>query len=370
MWNGAISSRVRGPLVAVLEAFVLSRVVVVAVTVVMALIRHMSPARMWSGWDGAWYLGIAAHGFHWSLHGKPAVAFFPLYPALVHLVSRSGLSPLVAAVTLSNLAFLAALLYVYALSRARWGETAARRALVLFALFPTAFFTFAPYSEALFLLAAAGSIYHARRDEAWMAGWWLAIAVLTRPTGIILIVPVLMSLRPPRLERWLQAVLPTLVGWSLYLLYLQSQHIPLNSLFQAQRAWHRAFSFPWTGFTASLRWLALHGAANLPWALENMLQLATTVAFLALTVVAWKQLSRDVRVYVAGFWLLALCSTAWLNAYYAPFSSMDRFVLALFPLAGWAATRLHDSAFHRVLVASGALLAVAIAVQLGGGWVG
>jgi hypothetical protein len=49
---------------------------------------------------------------------------------------------------------------------------------------------------------------------------------------------------------------------------------------------------------------------------------------------------------------------------------MDRFVLALFPLAGWAAARLSGHHYRLLLAASGALMLGSAAVHLVGGWVG
>ena len=56
-----------------------------------------------------------------------------------------------AALLVSNLAFLGALLALFALTADAFGERIARRAIVVTALFPTAFFFLAPYTESLFL---------------------------------------------------------------------------------------------------------------------------------------------------------------------------------------------------------------------------
>lgn len=153
-------------------------------------------------------------------------------------------------------------------------------------------------------------------------------------------------------------------------MYLATQHISLVHVFDSQRYWHRALTFPWTGFTASISWLTAHGASNLPFAIEDVLQLGVTVIFGVLTLAAWRHMGRAFAVYCAGFWLLVLSSPQWLDQFYAPFSSMDRFVLALFPLAGWAAARLSGHRFRLLLAASGMLMLGSAAVHLAGGWVG
>jgi hypothetical protein len=334
-------------------------------------VRHRSPLALWNQWDTKWYLGIALHGYHWSLHGKSALAFFPLYPLLIHItVGWFRIPGLVSGLLLANAASFGALLYLYFFVNLEWGETAARRSVWLTAVFPTAFFTFAPYTEALFLLCATGALYHIRREQVWRAGFWIAAALLTRSTGIILIPAALVALRPLRPRTLLLILLPSLCAVAVFLHYLVGERIPLRALLVAQRAWHRGLTYPWTGFTASLQWLSGHAVRHVPWAIEDVLQLGVTVLFLGLTILAWRSLSRVTAAYCACFWLLTLTVPEWLDGYYAPFSSVDRFILALIPLAGWAAARLHREQFHRLGLLSTVLMLGSAAVHLGGGWVG
>lgn len=320
---------------------------------------------------------------------------------------------MLAGLLVSNVAFLGSLFYLYRLTEQDWGRRAAVRAAWLLTVFPTAFFTFAPYTEGLFLLAATGAVFHARHVQPLRAGLWLAVALLTRSTGIILIAPVVYSLwRPPWLQRvalfrgWsastgvsggaarrahhvappetspdlpeprfrpalavAAALAPPVAGCLAFALYLSSQLIPIDALTTAQRGWHRALTYPWTGFTASLAWFT-HRHIYPPWALENLLQLAVTVVFLGLSVMAARDLSTPFRLYFLGFWLLVLTTPEWRDAYYAPFSSMDRFVLVLFPLACWSAMKISGRAMRPLISISSLLMGGAAAVHLAGGWVG
>ncbi|HEY8685536.1 MAG TPA: hypothetical protein VIO57_08020, partial [Chloroflexota bacterium] len=67
---------------------------------------------------------------------------------------------------------------------------------------------------------------------------------------------------------------------------------------------------------------------------------------------------------------IVLCTPEWRDGYFAPFSSVDRFVLALFPIVGWAAVRLAHRPFMIWIIVSSALMTGAAAVHLSGGWVG
>jgi hypothetical protein len=356
----------------------------VALTAAVVVLWQRTPLFVWDQWDSRWYLGIASHGYRWSLNGKPSLAFLPLYPMLIHTLARNTPNAEIAAICISSAAFAGASFYLYRFTAPDWGEAAATRSVWLLALFPTAFVTFAPYTEGLWLLCAAGALYHARQGQPLRSGLWTAAAILTRSTGLILI-PVLIVCfwsrrdlgRPEptfdvkaRAARLFTAIGPPLLAVSGYAGYLASQHLSLLQVLSAQRAWHRALAWPWTGFTTSLSWLATQGLSHPAWAVENVLQLAVTVIFLGLTAAAWTKLSSVVRIYCAGFWLLVLTSPQWLDGFYAPLSSMDRFVLALFPLAGWAACRLSARRFRLLLVGSSALFAGSTVVHLCGGWVG
>lgn len=336
----------------------------------VAAVRRISPLAIWEQWDARWYVGIAEHGYHWTLHGKSALAFFPLYPLLVHVCAMTGLGPLVAGLLVANVAFGAALFYLRDWISDEYGEVVAGRSLWLVVFFPTSLFTAAPYSEGLFVLCAAAAFALAWRGHGFWAGFFAAGALLTRSTGVAVLPAVLLLLRrrgTATMLTSLPAPVAALAGWALY---LRREDIGAAALISAQRPWHRGLAPPWTGFTASLHWLAAHGTSNLPWAAENLLGIGVTIAFLILTALAWRGMGGAMQVYCAIVWALILLSPEWLDAYYAPFSSVDRFVLVLLPLAPWAATRLSPSAFRRVLLASGALTLAATGVYLAGGWVG
>lgn len=340
------------------------------ITGLVAAITDQSPLAVWDRWDTQWYVGIAAHGYHWSMHGKPALAFFPLYPLLLHLSASVGMPAMMAGLILSNLAFAAALLYLYLFASSRWDPPTATRAVWLFALFPTAFFTFATYTESLFLLCAVAAFYHGHRRQALTAGLWMAGALATRSTGIILVPAILLALEPHRWRARLCSLAPASAVIVGYCIYLNHEHLLIGRVLTAQRAWHRALTFPWTGFTASVSWLAHHGLENAGWTAENLFQLGVTALFLLLTAIAWRSLGRAEAMYCAAFWALVLTSPEWLDGFYAPFMSMNRFVLALFPLMGWMAARVSYRRFRQTIHISAVLMTALAALHLAGGWVG
>ena len=137
--------------------------------------------------DALWFLRIADTGY---AAGDGSAAFFPLYPMVVRAFSwLLGGHPLAAGLLVSNLAFLGALIVVYFLTASERSEEAARRTVLYLAIFPTAFFFLAPYSESLFLLLAMTALWGARRERWWIAGVAGALASGTRSLGVLLVLP-------------------------------------------------------------------------------------------------------------------------------------------------------------------------------------
>lgn len=140
-------------------------------------------------WDAAFYLRIAEVGYAGA--GRGALRFFPLFPLAGRLL---GALPLVtdgaALVIIANLAAFAALVALHGLVTAeRLGRGTAATSVWFLALFPAAFVLVMGYAEAVFLLFSILAFW------AWRAGRFpLSIipsflAGLTRPTGVLLVIP-------------------------------------------------------------------------------------------------------------------------------------------------------------------------------------
>ena len=83
----------------------------------------------WDQWDAKHYLYLAANGYSHSGDARNLIAFFPLYPLLVHIATSISGELQVTAVVVSNLSFLLALLLLYRFARQRgFDACAANRA--------------------------------------------------------------------------------------------------------------------------------------------------------------------------------------------------------------------------------------------------
>lgn len=196
---------------------------------VLAVAPHLpgQPAGF-SAWDGGWYERIAATGYAYAPDGQAhSVAFFPLYPLLVHLVGNGAI--------VSHLAFLGALAAVYA-----WvaDEKAARWSVLVLACCPYAIFASAVYSEASFLALTAVALWSFERGRYGLAGLAGALASATRVVGVAL-VPALAWVawreRRPR-AAWAAAAASGL-GLLAYMAYLGLRFGDPLAFLHVQAAW-------------------------------------------------------------------------------------------------------------------------------------
>lgn len=185
-------------------------------------------AHILSRWDSGWYLSIVTAGYDYEvLPGQPSnIAFFPLFPLLIRgLAALTGLSPLVAGVTVSLLGGLAGIVAVYLLAEHVAGRAGALRTAALLAFFPGAFVFSMVYTEGLFIAAAATSLLALLRRQWVVGGAAAAVASAARPNGLVLAVCCAYVALPAawraRSVRPLAAVALAPLGAVAYAVYLQ-----------------------------------------------------------------------------------------------------------------------------------------------------
>ena len=325
---------------------------------------------VWARWDSSWFLRIAEHGY-----SDPSFtpAFAPVYPWLVGGLGRMlGGHYVLAGVLVSLAACAAAFVLLYRLAEERLGEAAARRAVLYLALFPTALFLGAVYSESLYLALSVGVFLLAERGRLLGAAGLAGLAGLTRIAGVALLpaLAVFAWRSPNRLRAFASlAVAPLL--WLVYplVLWLQIDE-PLGFLDAQREGWERELS-PfgplagiWEGAAAGWHGaLEVVGAGGsyyagfadttpLRAAGLDLQQLVFLVLFVALAVVAWRRLGAAYGLYAATSLALPLASPA--GDY--PLLSLPRFGLAIFPLFLALATLGARPRVHVAIVAASAML--------------
>ncbi|MEZ4626032.1 MAG: hypothetical protein R2843_14870 [Thermomicrobiales bacterium] len=222
----------------------------------------VGPLRLW---DGLWYKLIAET--HYTdirtsgyVFGSAKAAFWPLLP----WVMRNGervlfVEPEVVGYLFAHLCFAGALIALYKLVQIDFSQAIARRTLWAMALFPTALFFSAVYTEAPFLLFAVVTLLCARQGNWFMAGVVGLLAALTRSQGIMLLAPMaVLFLQQYRFEvrRWfpngLFAALPAL-GPVLFGDLLESSGQKWRAFIDVQGEWNRASANPIKTFVCATR---------------------------------------------------------------------------------------------------------------------
>jgi hypothetical protein len=176
-------------------AFVITRLMVAVVTYFsMILIPVLPGADHWRynprnvipdgliRWDSWSYISIVNNGY--SLKAN-TTAFFPLYPLLIRLISSLKGNLWTSGLWISNISFLIALFYIYALSKQEFDDGTASRTVFYIAAAPAAFFFSTVYTESVFLLFLAACFYYSRNGKWLLAAIAGALASATRLTGVL-----------------------------------------------------------------------------------------------------------------------------------------------------------------------------------------
>ena len=228
--------------------------------------RSMTPLDLFKNWDANWYLGIARDGY--AAH-KYSTAFFPLYPALLHLGGFLCHDLRDDGYVISNALLLASCFLLWKLVVRDYGRReVADRAVFFFLFCPVSFFFSTIYTESLFFFLMLALAYLAAERRWIAAGCCGYLAALTRPVGILLIVllaaefltvflehrkiadrsaPPIRQL-PPTTPSFLASVFLTLAGLGSYCLYLAHRFgHPLDFLL-SEKHWDRHVAPPWVPF--------------------------------------------------------------------------------------------------------------------------
>jgi hypothetical protein len=304
---------------------------------------------IWARWDSGWYLSIVRWGYGLSGRVETSqsnIAFFPLYPYTVKAIAmmlpgaaRTDGALLAIGLLVSNACLLGGLLLVHRLVAASEGDEAvARGTVLLMLLFPTSFFFSCFFTEGMFLLLSAAALLAAQRRCWWAAGILGGLLALTRPNGVLLVVPLAFSYlasRGWRLRRagadvaWL-LLLPA--GVLAYMAALLPVTGDLLAPFKIQAAWGKITSAPWDTLLDP----------RYPYPVTTDVERVVIIALLILAARSfWVLRDRSHALYAAVF-LVAPLFTGVLN-------SQARYAAPLFPLFA-TMSRLSDRRRTRIVV--------------------
>ena len=350
--------------VEVLPAWIAARIVVAFSLILAHLVvdtvrpnnagAHLRVHEGLLGWDAGWYEAIAGHGY--AASGRQSVRFYPGFPMAARVLGWiPGIDVGTALLVIANLCALAAMAGLLVLVRRDFGDRAlARRSVWLLALAPAAYSLVLGYADAALILCAVATFLAARAGRWWWAAAAGLAAGLTRPVGILLVVPVVIEVwrgRPgrearhgqgpgrgdgqARLRGWprpgrraapLAAVAAPLVGTAAYLGWVGWQFgdpwLPLRV--QQQNGHRGAITVPlgamWHDLDSVVHGHHLGSALHIPWVLISV----------ALLVVAFRRLPLSYAAFATV--VLAVSVTS------SNLDSFERYALGAFPLVIAAST--------------------------------
>jgi len=275
------------------------------------------------GWDSAWYLSIMMKGYAFS---SKSFAFFPGFPFFSWMINQILLNP---AYSLVVFAFVLGILWVPLCQLVAEYYFARRNALqstLLYALFPYVFlFTTVAYAEGLFLFCTLGAWYFFKKMKISLAVLFAAIATISRPPGIVIILP--MAFETIRMHRhrdsspsyWkiLSLSIPFLcfLSWFLYCRATFNSWVPTG--------WSGMYSFrllvfdilPQKGLQPLLEYFQI-------WPLSPAFMIFLLVA--PLLILALVRIDKALALYSAAYFLGVLAGGG--------LASIPRFISFIFPL--------------------------------------
>ena len=345
---------------AVLVPYVLSRGIVL---LALVLTRHVlrgksaSPlpiqARMGLlGWDAAWYRDIARSGYNGV--AKVGLRFFPLFPLVARVVSwLPGVSAGFAVLLVANVSALVVGVLVYELARREGRDPdLARRAVWIVYLAPSAFVLVMGYAEATFMVATLVALLGLRSRRWWIAAVAGVLAGLTRPVGLLLVVPALVEAWRARRTAGrgeyvalAGAVIGPAVGTGAYLLWAHHRTgqllypLTVQQVSASRGGWIDPFRALWRAAKMA------HSGGHL----SAGIHVVTAAVLVALIVVLWRRWPASFTAYAAAVVVVALSARN--------LDSLERYSLSTVPLVLAAAELTGGGTRERaVFVALGAVL--------------
>lgn len=286
---------------------------------------------VWYTWDAQHYVEIAKDWYTSSTVDERnlQIVFFPLYPLLIKIVAFFVGSYVVAGLWVSNLAFAGTAVYIYKLSRLDYDEDDSWRALVYLAIFPTAYFLHAIYTESLFLFLTVASFYYARRGSWAFSSAFGLLAATTRITGIVLIPALIIEYLAQRDYKiretkkdvfWIGLIV---LGFLLYLgINYMTFGEPFKFLEIQREHWGKKLDWPFNGFLLTYKTI-LSREPEIAM-LSGWFEAFFAFLGLALSIYAFLKVRFSYGVFALLSWLI-MTSTWW-------WQSIPRYVLVIFPV--------------------------------------
>jgi hypothetical protein len=307
----------------------------------------------WREFDAIDYTNIALYGYN-SLYRS---AFFPLYPSYIALVNFLflGRQPVLAALIVNNVgALIGSIGLAFLAVRESNRYDVAGWTLLAFFAYPLAFFLAAPYSEGLFLASFAWCLWATRERIWWLAALLSFTAALTRLTGIVLVIPMLIEylrtlewgqrLRlqdvPRRVLTGVLLLIAVPLGIGLFMLYLGKTIGDPLGFYHAQVYFGHSTLFYPVGLVEGIHFYLSRPFLSFT-QMRQMIDFLPLVGLTAIAIIAARKQTLAYTVLVLELFVLATQSPKIFSPGNAVFVSAGRYMMMALPsfliIGGWFA---------------------------------
>ncbi|MEM9541062.1 MAG: mannosyltransferase family protein [Cyanobacteria bacterium P01_E01_bin.42] len=274
---------------------------------------HIQPAidlQAFAWWDGEWYLKIAAQGYEYFDDGQQySVAFFPLFPLSINLLTRMGISPELAGVAIANSAFLGAAVLLYFWVKEGHGTGAAKWATAVLVWCPYSLYGTVIYTEGLFFLLTILTLQAFEKKKYLKMSFFGILTTATRGPGIAAIPAFLwVSWREKRRKIAYFCSLAIAAGIFSYSLYCWWQFGDPLAFVKVQAAWGRSRAIDLLDWWRILMYVAI-GVPNYDaGAIKDILHPLAFISICAIAFGLWQFRDRlgAISPYGGSFLILVL----------------------------------------------------------------
>ncbi len=325
----------------------------------------------WVNYDSAWYLKIIRHGYvitH-NLHGQETIAFFPVYPVTVRVLSRVLHTPEIGTGIVLNLVLLCVTVYfVYKLSELLAEKTGykdksaiAKFGVLLLMLNPASIFFASLYADVILVLAMTASTYFALKDSYFIAAAFAGVAAGTKSIGIVL-VPVLVIMYAQAhwedIKNWdviIKKHIPRLVaigllaasGLIMYVIYLWHRFSDPFLFIKIEKYWARSPSLHAAAYSIWVKYLELYHVHD--WFSNINLSEAYLAAIPIFFAIFGVYLLIRHRLQYA--WLVVLCAIVIaMPLSTGELASLNRYVLGLTPVIAYVSVYFYTNKYLKPIM--------------------
>ena len=323
------------------------------------LIATGLPHFLWSfgNFDGVHYLRIAQDGYAYQF----TQVFFPLYPLLIRLFSYLTFSNLlIAALLISNLAFLGSLALFYKLVAKIFSEKTAFWSCLFLLAFPTSFYFGAVYTEGIFFLMIIASFYLASQKKIIAASIIGSFASATRLVGLFLAI----ALSDGKKRKSLIPLTIVPIGFLAYVLYLAIEFgkplyfLSAQTIFGQERTTSQIILIP----QVIWRYLKILATTDGQAFANAVFELASTILAFVLLFIAFKKKFNPK-------WLLFSFLAVFTPTLTGTLASMPRYILVAFPIYIVLAQIENDRLKLIILAAFSVMLIITTILFTQGYWI-